>query len=132
MADYAQATEPEHLGRFFIERANAGDVGGLLTLYEADAVLAAASGEVARGADAIRQVLEKMVAEMAAHGMTFSGEPSPALRRGGLALTSTRFSVNFVGSDGQPATRGGVTAEVARRQTDSTWRFAIDQPDIAK
>jgi hypothetical protein len=30
--------EPEQLGRFFVERANAGDVDGIVALYEPDAV----------------------------------------------------------------------------------------------
>lgn len=131
MVDHIQATEPEHLGRFFIERANAGDVAGLLALYETDAVLVAASGELARGTDAIRRVLEHMVAEMLARGMTFAGKPSLALRRGDLALTSTRFSASFIGLEGTPTTRNGITAEVARQQTDNTWLFAIDQPNMA-
>lgn len=34
------ALEPEDLARFFVVRANAGDVDGLVALYETDAVLA--------------------------------------------------------------------------------------------
>ncbi len=41
----------------------------------------------------------------------------PALRRGDLALTSTRFS-------------GGATAEIARRQSDGTWLWVADQPNV--
>jgi hypothetical protein len=48
------------------------------------------------------------------------GEQRPALRRGDLALTSSRL------------TNGTVTAEVARRQADGTWLWAVDQPFIAK
>ena len=35
-----QAARPEDLSRLFVERANAGDVDGLVALYEPDAVLA--------------------------------------------------------------------------------------------
>jgi hypothetical protein len=34
------ATQPEDLSRFFLERANAGDVEGLVARYQPDAVLA--------------------------------------------------------------------------------------------
>ena len=34
------AAQPEDLGRLFLERANAGDVEGLVALYEPGAVLA--------------------------------------------------------------------------------------------
>ena len=37
------ALRPEDLGTFFLERANAGDVEGLVALYEPEAVLAVSS-----------------------------------------------------------------------------------------
>ena len=95
--DRPRAMRPEDLGSFFIDRANAGDVDGLVALYERDAVLVRASGEVARGIDSIRQALEAMVAGMAAQGTIVTGAPSPAVRRGDLALTSTRFSASHTG-----------------------------------
>lgn len=110
---YRRAEQPEDLGRFFIERANAGDAEGLAALYEPDAVLAAPQGQVTTGAEAIRAFYEQLLAAP----RTFSGEPQPAVRNGDLALTSTRFS-------------GGVTAEVARRQPDGSWRWVLDQPNI--
>lgn len=51
------------------------------------------------GAEAIRRVYEALLADRP----QFAGDVRAALRRGGLALTSTRFS-------------GGATAEIARRQ----------------
>jgi len=47
-----------------------------------------------------------------------SGGQCPALRNGGLAITSTRLP------------GGGTTVEVARRQPDGTWLWAIDQPSL--
>lgn len=38
--DRERAAEPEDLGRLFLERANTGDVDGLVALYEPDAVVA--------------------------------------------------------------------------------------------
>ena len=128
--DRPRAERPEDLGSFFIERANASDVDGLLALYERDAVLVSASGEVMRGIGAIRQALEAMVAGMAAHGTIVTGSPSPAVRRGDLALTSTRFSASSISADGQQSTRSGITVEVARLQSNGTWLVAIDQPNI--
>src|SRR5262245_9696212 len=40
------ARNPEDLARFFVVRANAGDVEGLVALYEPDAVLAAPDGQL--------------------------------------------------------------------------------------
>lgn len=118
MADgtrHQPARQPEDLARFFTERANAGDVDGLVALYEPDAVLAFPSGRITIGREAIRQVY----AELLAPGPTFApGAQSPALRNGDLALTSSRLA------------NGNVTAEVARRQPDGTWLWTLDQPNI--
>ena len=109
------AGEPNDLGGFFVERANAGDAEGLVALYEPDAVLAFPAGRLAVGREAIRATYEKL---LAGRPRFQPGEQAPALVNGDLALTSTRL----VG--------GGVTAEVARRQPDGSWLWAIDQPNV--
>ncbi len=94
------ARRPEDLGRFFLERANAGDVEGLVALYEPGARLALPGGGVALGTEAIRHAYEQLLADRP----TFTaGDQRPALVSGDLALTSTRI----------PA---GATAEIARRR----------------
>ncbi len=55
---YRSAAEPEDLARFFVERANAGDVEGLVRLYEPEAMLAIDPNRVAIGAAAIREFYE--------------------------------------------------------------------------
>lgn len=111
------ALEPDDLARFFVVRANAGDVDGLVALYEPDAVLAGSEGQLMIGTEAIRGFYAGLLASRP----TFvAGEQRPALRRGSFALTSSRL-VN-----------GIVTAEVARQQPDGTWLWAIDQPAIAQ
>ncbi|MGW4842993.1 YybH family protein [Nocardia brasiliensis] len=109
------AKRPEDLARFFVERANAGDVDGLVALYEPDAVLTFPAGNLAAGAAAIRAVYEKLLADKPAFT---PGEQQSALINGDLALTSTRL------------TGGGVTVEVARRQSDGTWLWTIDRFNI--
>ena len=111
------AVEPEDLSRFFLERANAGDVEGLVALYEPGAVLAFPPGQLSAGSDAIREAYEKLLAGKP----TFSaGDLQPAIRNdtGDLALTSTRLAGR------------GATAEVARRQPDGSWLWIIDQPAV--
>jgi ketosteroid isomerase-like protein len=110
-----KAAVPEDLGRMFIERANAVDVDGLVALYEREAVLATPSGQIAIGADAIREVYEKLLATRPK--FTSEGQ-QPALINGDIALTSTLL------------TGGGATAEIARRQPDGEWLWAVDQPRI--
>ncbi len=107
------AAAPEDLGRLFLQRAGAGDVAGVVALYEPGAVLATPGGELAVGTDAILAVYQALLASRP----QFTGEVQPALRSGDLALTSTRFP-------------GGATAEIARRQPDGSWLWAADQPRV--
>ena len=109
------ATEPNDLARFFIERANAGDVEGLVALYEPDAVLAFPPGSLAAGQAEIRKVYEQFVA---AAPVLSPGRQHPALVSGDLALTATTL------------TTGEVTVEIARRQPDGSWLWAVDQPAL--
>ena len=110
-----RALSPEDLERLFIERVNAGDVEGLVALYEPDAVIALPDGATATGLVEIRELFAALVAD----SPTFEpGTQQPTLRSGELALTSARFD------------DGAVTVEVARRQPDGTWLFVLDQPNV--
>jgi ketosteroid isomerase-like protein len=111
-----RAAEPEDIARLFLERANAGDVDGLVALYEPDAVLAFPDGGVTVGRDAIREMYRRLLAD---RPRFTPGDPHPALRHGDLALTSTRLA------------GGRATAEVARRQPDGTWLWILDRPNVA-
>lgn len=114
-AGVARAAEPEDLARLLIDRVNGGDLDGVVALYEPGAVLALPGGRLAVGHDAIRRFYGQLLASRP----TFQpGEQLPALRYDGLALTCTRL----IG--------GGATAEVARRQPDGTWLWALDRPNV--
>ena len=109
------ATDPNDLARLFIERANAGDVEGLVALYEPDAVLAFPPGTVATGHAEIRKVYEQF---LAAAPVLAPGRQHAALASGDLALTASTL------------TNGDVTVEIARRQPDGSWLWAVDQPAL--
>jgi ketosteroid isomerase-like protein len=109
------ARAPENLGEFFLDRANAGDVEGLVALYEPDAVLAFAPGRVVTGHAEIRAAYREL---LAGRPVFTSGGQRPPLRNGDLAVTSTRLP------------GGGTTVEVARRQPDGTWLWAIDHASL--
>ena len=108
-----RALAPEDLDRLFLEHANAGDVEGVVALYEPEAVLAVAPGRLAVGTQAIRQVYTELLASPPA----FTGEIRPAIRNGDIAITSTTRA-------------GNATVEVARRQPDGAWLWMIDQPNV--
>ena len=110
------ATEPNDLARYFIERANAGDVDGLVALYEPDAVLAFPPGNLATGHGEIRKVYEQF---LSAAPVLSPGRQHPALVSGDLALTASTL------------TTGELVVEIARRQPDGSWLWAADQPSLA-
>lgn len=109
------ARRPEDLSDYFLERASAGDVDGVVALYEPGAVLAFPAGRLTVGHDQIRAVYAGFLAGRPSLG---SAGQQPAIVNGDIALTSTRLP------------GGGATVEIARRQRDGTWRWTIDQPSI--
>ena len=114
---YQPAKEPNDLEKFFVERANAGDVEGLVALYESNATLAGGNGEVVVGLDQIRKFFINF---LASRPQLAPSVQAPALCCGNLALTSSRLG------------NGDITAEIARRQPDGNWLWAVDQFVIGK
>ena len=116
---------PEEMHREFEERFNAGDIDGLMTLYEPNAVLEPAPGKVAAGTAAVRQALEGF--------LSFKGRVEVVSHRtvktDDLAVTHGTWSLTGTGPDGKPVTLGGKTTEVLRRQPDGSWLYVIDLPD---
>jgi ketosteroid isomerase-like protein len=110
------ARDPQDLEQLLVSRERAGDVDGMVALYEPHAVLDCGDGRLMLGKAAIREFYARLVAA----GRKFDfGDQRPAIISGDLALTSTR------------SLDGSVTAEVARRQADGTWLWVIDQFSIA-
>jgi len=108
--------DPQDLERLLVSRERAGDVDGMVALYEPHAVLDHGGGQLAVGREAIRAFYAGVVAA----GRKFEfGDQRAAIVSGDLALTSTRLP------------DGTVTAEVARRQSDGTWLWVIDRFSIA-
>lgn len=105
------AREPNDLEKFFVERANNGDVDGLVALYEANAKLVCGNGTEAVGTGQIRAFFAHYL--MSRPQLAQSNQ-AVALCSGNLALTSSRHS------------NGNVSAEIARRQPDGNWLWAVD------
>jgi uncharacterized protein (DUF1810 family) len=106
--------DPQDLEPVLVARQHAGDVEGMLALFEADAVVDTGEGLV-RGQAAIRALFERYRVE----GRRFAvGVQRTAVVNGDLAMTSTRLP------------DGSVTSEVARRQSDGSWRWVIDRYSV--
>ena len=108
----AIAAVPDDLERYFVDRANAGDVDGLVELYEPDACIVCNDGTVVTGRDQIRTFFGEFLAE---RPKLDASEQAPAICNGDIALTSSRHG------------NGDISAEVARRQKDGRWLWVIDR-----
>jgi ketosteroid isomerase-like protein len=101
---------------------NAGDVDALVDLYEPDAVLLGEDGSAAAGTAQIRTAYESLVA----YGGTISLQTRYAVESGDLAMLSNQYTFSMPGFS-----VSWITAEVARRQPDGSWRYVIDNPYAA-
>lgn len=117
MGNIHAAADPNDLARLFVDYANKKDLGGLVGLYEAEAVLAVGGKRIAQGHDEIRDFYSMLLEAGPRYEM---GKQKAPLRMGDLALTSHILP------------DGSVTAEVARMQPDGSWLWIIDQPLLAR
>jgi uncharacterized protein (TIGR02246 family) len=116
---------PVDAHRRFQEAFNAGDLEGLMALYEPDAVLVPQPGaEPVRGAQAIRAALAGF---LALKGRLELGTRH-VLRHGDIALLRSAWRLKGTGPDGKPVEMAHGSAEVVRRQADGSWRYIIDHP----
>ncbi len=115
--------DPEELHRLFAQRASAGDIEGLIVLYEDGATLVAPDGAQAAGGDAVRERLQQLLA------MTprITNTRSRAVVAGDIALMSNDFHISFGDGDASAGFQASAT-EVARRQADGGWLYVIDDP----
>ena len=110
------ARDPQDLEQLLVSRQRAGDVDGMLALFDPHAVIDSGDGRLTIGWEAIRAFYVELVAT----GRKFEfGDQRPAIINGDLALTSTRLP------------DGNVTAAIARRQDDGTWLWVIDRYSVA-
>ena len=114
------ADRPGHASKLFEAQFGAGDLDGLMELYEDDAVFTNARGAHI-GSEAIREILAGYLST----GASITMNDSVAFEAGDLALVHWSWTMDF--PDGRQAE--GATAEVLRRQPDGSWRFLIDNPD---
>lgn len=106
----------------FSERFGAGDIEGLLELYEDGAVFPN-HHTTAEGTVQIRAVLQGYIDS----GASIEFDRQVAFETGDIALVQNAWILTTTRGDQVT----GVTAEVARKQSDGTWKYVIDSPDGA-
>jgi uncharacterized protein (TIGR02246 family) len=119
------ATSPVHLMSLFAHRAAAGDVDGLLALYEPEAVFEPQIGTVLRGTGEIRSALS-MFAGMRPR-IEYTGEADCVIVDD-IAIVANAWTVVGDLPGGGVHREAGLSADVLRRQPDGSWLILIDQP----
>ena len=108
--------------RLFSERFAAGDTDGLMELYEDGAVFPNHHG-THMGSERIRPVLQGYIDS----GARIEFNRQVAFETGDIALVQNGWTLTTTGGD----IVTGVSVEVARKQSDGTWKYVIDSPDGA-
>jgi len=118
------AEEPQDLHKLFEQALNAGDLDALVALYALDGLLMARSGP-ARGIAAIRNALADYVAMKPTIQLT----TRRVVQESDTALLMADWRFHGTTSDGGSMSTSGFSVEVARRQSDGSWRYFIDLPN---
>ncbi|MHC1563186.1 YybH family protein [Actinomycetospora sp. C-140] len=103
---------------------NAGDIDALVGLYEADAIFVPEpGGKPLAGREAIRDFCLNFPITEA----TIEFRPRAILERDADALTYSDWTIRGNGPDG-PTSMNGQATVLMRKQADSTWLIAMDDP----
>jgi ketosteroid isomerase-like protein len=120
------ARVPEDLDRLFGERLNAGDVDGVVALYEPTATLVRQDRSSATGTTAIREE----IAGFAALRPHITLNVFRVLSGGSdVAVVYDDWTATGTDANGKHVELSGHASEVVRRGADGSWRFVVDDPD---
>ena len=117
-------SDPHHLHDRFLQVVATRDVQGMVDRYEPTGTAVLLEGGTAVGDSAIRAMAEGLVDGI----RSIRGGTRRVHVAGDIALTSGTWTAEIELPDGSLVSQEGVTAEVARRQPDGSWRFVIDDP----
>jgi ketosteroid isomerase-like protein len=111
-----KADSPEEICRLFQHAMSQGDIEGVLSLYEPDAVFRSQSGELKTG-----RALKDELGALASRKVSFEYEIRQVIHSGDIALMHTDWKI---GAD----PRIYYALEVARKSRDGSWRWSIGDP----
>ncbi|ADI04517.1 hypothetical protein SBI_01396 [Streptomyces bingchenggensis BCW-1] len=115
-----RAETPQQVGTLYMEYLEAGDIEGLVSLYEPNAHFVPTPGTHLVGTDAIRKAMQQMVDS----GARLKLEPREIRQADDVALVSNNAILTGVGPEPVVST----TTEILRRQPDGGWVHVVDDP----
>ena len=114
---------PEDTASAVIHCLQSQDLPGLLTLYEADALFIPTVGQRAQGHAALSEAFRATFVLKP----VIEAQPMEVLLNGDLAWVTNAWRFRGTAPDGTLIEQSGRSSVVMRRQTDGTWRIAIDR-----
>src|SRR5262245_41212508 len=117
-------SDPADVNEHYNDRFRAGDLEGMLSLNEPEAILRVAPGRELRGHDQIREHLKALLALRG----ELSATQRSCVRQEGLALLHATWRFKGTDGAGNPVDSGGNSSKLVRRAADGAWRYLIDVP----
>jgi uncharacterized protein (TIGR02246 family) len=122
-----RAQTPEQCDELFGTYINSRDLDNLVALYEPRASLVNEDATMAHGTAAIRETMQGIFAAFPEAKITMN--VVRVVHAGDdLAVLYNDWSAIGRAADGSPFTMEHKAMEIVRRQSDGTWRFAVDDP----
>src|SRR5262245_32826728 len=118
------ARSPEEWPQQFTQCLNAGDLDGVLALYEDDARFVDRSGETLVGRDRIRDIIAGLIDSRT----RMHGQVVRSVVIDDVALLYSDFSGTAIGVSGAEAEVESKAVEVLRRQPNGTWKLIVGDP----
>jgi uncharacterized protein (TIGR02246 family) len=118
------AETPQEVIEQFSTAMAEGDLGSAIELYEPDAVFSPEPGRPVSGLASIEEALAAFLALRP----TLTGEIEEVLQGEDIALVRNRWQLTGTGPDGESVQMSATSTDVMRRQSDGSWRIAIDDP----
>lgn len=115
-------TRPEELHPALTAAYNAGDLEGMLALYDPDAVFVIKPGRVTDGPAELRAVLQRLI-ELRAH---LTVTPQTFVRSGDVLLVLGEYTHSGRQRNGTPFEIEARFVDVLRKQPDGRWLIAVD------
>jgi ketosteroid isomerase-like protein len=117
-----QVTNAEKLRDTIQDLFHAGNLDGIVSLFEPEGMLVVAPDQLAIGTEAI----QKALAGLLAIGGRLEFKDKSFRQVGDIALRTHEWQVEGSDPHGNPLTLKGVAAAVLRRGEDGCWRLVID------
>ena len=117
--------KPDDWPRQFEEQLNAGDLDGVMELYEPEARFVTRTGETLVGHNAIRKVVSGLIVAK----MQFHSRLVRAVIVNEIAQLYTDFEGTMVDGSGETVPVRNKAIEVLRRQPDGSWKLIMGDPN---